>query len=113
MYRYCDKIVFKNLPKDEPLDLYIMKRGALLVAAAVTSDSYQSVYLRVENGIRDVADFTRLCVEHNFQLTKDPAVRKFYNLECTLDMCDDLCTIDEHPCQPAKLPDQLVDCLAG
>ena len=111
MYRYNGSILFSHLPKDEPLDIYIMKRGAQLIAAAVTDCSYQAVRVTVENGIRDVPDFTRLCVEHNFHTPKTK--KPFCDLRITIDMCDDLCTVNEYPCQPAALPDQLVDCLAG
>jgi hypothetical protein len=90
-----------------------MKRGADLIAAAVTSNTYQATHIAVESGIRDVEDFTRLCTEHEFNLVKDSETPKKYNLEFTLDMIDNLCSIDEYPCTIAELPEQLVDCLAG
>lgn len=113
MYKQTCRVKIKCVPKNEPIDLYIMKRGADLIAAAVTSNTYQTARIEVESGIRDVEDFTRLCTEHEFRVIKDSEVHKQYNLEFEFDMCDTLCTVDEFPCVPAVLPDQLVDCLAG
>lgn len=113
MYRQNCVVKIEGVPKNEPVDLYIMKRGAGLVAAAVTSNTYQATRISVESGIREVEDFTRLCIEHEFDLVKDSETPKKYNLEFTLDMIDNLCSIDEYPCMIAELPEQLVDCLAG
>lgn len=113
MYKQTCVVKIENVPKGEPIDLYIMKRGANLVAAAVTSKTYQATRIEVESGIRDVEDFTRLCSEHEFYLLKDSTSPRQYNLEFTLDMRDSLCTVDEFTCNLATLPDQLVDCLSG
>lgn len=113
MYKQTCVVKIENVPKGEPIDLYIMKRGANLVAAAVTSKTYQATRIEVESGIRDVEDFTRLCTEHEFHLLKDSTSPRQYNLEFTLDMRDSLCTVDEFTCNLATLPDQLVDCLSG
>ncbi len=113
MYKQTCRVKIESVPKNEPIDLYIMKRGANLIAAAVTSTTYQTTRIEVESGIRDVEDFTRLCTEHEFRVIKDSEVHKQYNLEFEFDMRDTLCTVDEYPCVPAALPDQLVDCLAG
>lgn len=113
MYKQTCKVKIEGVPKNEPIDLYIMKRGANLIAAVVTSTTYQTARIEVESGIREVEDFTRLCTEHEFRVVKDSEVPKQYNLEFEFDMRDTLCTVDEFPCLPAVLPDQLVDCLAG
>lgn len=113
MYKQTCRVKIEGVPKNEPVDLYVMKRGANLVAAAVTSNTYQTTRIEVESGIREVEDFTRLCTEHEFTRIKDSETSKQYNLEFEFDMRDTLCTIDEYPCLPAILPDQLVDCLAG
>lgn len=113
MYRQNCVVKIENVPKDEPIDLYIMKRGASLVAAAVTSTTYQTARIEVQSGIRDVEDFTRLCTNHEFELIKESPRSKIYNLEFTLDMCDTFCTIDEYPSVLSALPEQLVNCLAG
>lgn len=113
MYKHSGKVTIIGVPKGEPVDLYIMKRGADLIAAAVTSTTYQAARLPVVAGIREVNDFTRLCQEHNFTLVRDTSRPKVYNLEFYLDMCDDLCTVDDSPCELASLPEQLVNCLAG
>lgn len=113
MYKQTCKVKIENVPKNEPIDLYIMKRGANLIAAVVTSTTYQTTIIDVESGIRDVEDFTRMCSEHEFTTVKDSKIPKQYNLEFELDMRDSLCTVDEYPCQLAAFPEQLVDCLAG
>lgn len=113
MYKQTSSVKIENIPKGEPIDLYIMKRGASLLAAVVTSNTYQAVPIEVESGIREVEDFTRICNTHEFELVKDVAIPKQYNLEFTLDMRDSLCTIDEYPCVLATLPEQLVNCLVG
>lgn len=113
MYKQTCRVKIENVPKNEPIDLYIMKRGANLIAAAVTSDTYQTARIEVASGIREVDDFTRMCNEHEFTLVKDNETPKKYNLEFELDMRDTLCAVDEYPCVPATLPDQLVNCLAG
>jgi len=113
MYKQTCIVKIECVPKNEPIDLYVMKRGANLIAAAVTSTTYQTSRIEVVSGIRGVEDFTRLCTEHEFRVIKDSEVPKQYNLEFELDMRDTLCTVDGFPCEPAVLPDQLVDCLAG
>lgn len=113
MYKQTINVIITDLPKGEPIDLYLMKRGATLVAAAVTSTSYQAVQIDTDSGIRDVEDFTKLCEEHEFELIKNPAKPKQYDLAFTLDMRDTLCSVDDYPCKAAILPDQLLDCLAG
>lgn len=113
MYKKCVQLVIPNLPKGEPIDLYLMKRGANLIAAAVTSNSYQAVPIDTDSGIREVEDFTKLCEEHEFELIKNPAKPRQYDLAFTLDMRDTLCSVNDYPCKAAVLPDQLLDCLAG
>lgn len=113
MYKQTCKVKIEGLPKNEPIDLYIMKRGANLTAAAVTSNSYQATPISVESGIREVEDFTRICTEHEFTLSKDGKVPKKYDLEFMLDMRDNLCTVNDYPCTSAVLPVQLVNCLSG
>lgn len=113
MYKQTCVVKIEGVPKNEPIDLYLMKRGANLIAAAVTANTYQASRIEVESGIRDVEDFTRLCVEHEFNLIRDTTAPKQYNLEFDFDMRDTLCTVDEYPCVPSVLPNQLVDCLAG
>lgn len=113
MYKQTCVVKVEDVPKNEPVDLYIMKRGADLVAAVVTSNTYQTSRIAVESGIRDVADFTNMCSEHKFNLVKDSESPRQYNLEFMFDMRDTLCTVDEYPCRPATLPDQLLNCLAG
>lgn len=113
MYKQTSSVKIENIPKGEPIDLYIMKRGASLLAAVVTSVTYQAVPIEVESGIREVEDFTRICTNHEFELVKDTTTPKQYNLEFTLDMRDSLCTIDEYPCVLSTLPEQLVNCLVG
>lgn len=113
MYKQNCVVKIEDIPRNEPIDLYIIKRGASLTAAAVTSTTYQSARIEVESGIRQVADFTRMCDEHDFNLIKDSEKPKQYNLEFILDMCDDLCTIDNVVCRRASLPDKLVRCMEG
>lgn len=113
MYKKTLQVSIKNVPKNEPVDLYILKRGADLIAAAVTSTTYQTARLEVNDGIRDVEDFTKMCVEHDFITVKDKETPRQYNLEFLFDMRDSLCCVDDYPCIPATLPDQLLDCLAG
>jgi hypothetical protein len=113
MYKQTSRVKIKGVPKGEPVDLYIMKRGADLIAAAVTSTTYQTARITVENGIREVEDFTRLCDEHNFILIKDTTQPKTYNLEFDFDMRDTLCTVDDYPCGLASLPEQLISCISG
>lgn len=113
MYKQTSKVVIEDVPRGQPIDLYIMKRGADLIAAAVTSTTYQTARIAVETGIRDVEDFTRLCNEHEFVLVKSQTQPRAYNLEFLLDMRDNLCAIDDSPCALSSLPEQLVDCLAG
>lgn len=113
MYKQTCAVRLEDVPKGEPIDLYIMKRGADLIVAAATSNTYQSVKVGVESGIRAVEDFTRLCTEHQFPLVKDFKTPKKYNLEFILDMRDTLCSVDDYPCLPATLPEQLVNCLSG
>lgn len=113
MYKQTCVVKIENLPKNEPIDLYIMKRGADLIAAAVTSTTYQTSRIEVASGIREVPDFTKLCVEHEFILQKDLEKPRQYNLEFTFDMKDTLCAVDDYPCQVSSLPEQLVNCLSG
>lgn len=113
MYKQTCVVKIENVPKNEPVDLYILKRGADLFAAVATSNTYQTSRIAVESGIRDVIDFTKMCANHEFDLIKDSEIPKQYNLEFTFDMRDSLCTVDDIPCRPATLPDQLLDCLAG
>lgn len=113
MYRQTANVILEDVPKQEPIDLYVMKRGASLILAAVTSTVYKSTVLEVLPGIREIADFTKICDEHEFCLRKDNMKPKQYNLAVEVDMCDDLCTIDGYPCRPTELPDQLLDCLSG
>lgn len=113
MYKQTCVVKIEDVPKNEPVDLYILKRGAQLIAAAVTATTYQTSRIEVECGIRDVEDFTKLCTNHEFTAIKDAENHKQYNLEFAFDMRDTLCTVDEYPCQPATLPDRLIDCLAG
>ena len=113
MYKQTKQVIINNVPKNEPIDLYVMKRGASLLVAAVTANTYQATYVDTEAGIRDVDDFTRLCTEHEFTLTKDSVTARQYNLTFTLDVRDSLCSVDEHPCVLATLPDQLIEHLAG
>lgn len=112
MYSQNCVVKIEGVPKGEPIDLYIVKRGATLTAAAVTSDDYLSSRIEVSSGIRDVPDFTRLCEEHEFDLVKDRETKQ-YNLEFTLDMIDTLCSIDGIVCKHAQFPEQLVDHLVG
>lgn len=112
MYSQECIVKIEGVPKGEPIDLYILKRGATLTAAAVTSDDYKSARIEVSSGIRDVPDFTRLCKEHEFPLVKDRETKQ-YNLEFSLDMLDTLCSVDGNPCSPAEFPEQLVDHLVG
>lgn len=113
MYKWTGKVRIKDVPRNEPIDLYIMKRGADLIAAAVTSDTYRTAYIEVGNGIRDVEDFTRICDEHEFSLVKDIEVPKKYDLEFDFDMRNSLCTVNDAPCIAAELPNQLVDYISG
>lgn len=113
MYKQTCAVKIEGIPKGEPIDLYIMKRGADLLAAAVTSNTYQATRIEVESGIREVEDFTRMCSEHEFNLVRDRNNPMQYNLEFILDMMDELCSVDEYPCQRAELPEQLVNCLSG
>lgn len=113
MYKQTCRVKIERVPKNEPIDLYIMKRGADLIAAVATSTTYQTTRIEVESGIRNVEDFTRICTEHEFCVIRDSEIPKQYNLEFDFDMRDTLCTVDDYPCVPAVLPNQLVDCLVG
>lgn len=113
MYQQKCTVQVQDMVKGEPFDLYIMKRGASLAAAAVTASSYKTALIPVQEGIREVPDFTRMCSAHDLPVVKDPAAPRKYVLIFDFDMCDDLCSIDGYPCRQAELPVQLVDCLSG
>ncbi len=113
MYQQQNMVQIAEMQKGEPFDLYILKRGASLDAVVVTAGSYRTQSIPVQEGIREVPDFTRMCSMHDLPVVKDPNVPKQYQLIFEFAMCGDLVSIDGYPCRPAEFPEQLIDCLSG